>query len=244
MKSKLFIVFAVIAVFAGCKRTGDNHEGKVDFQYGDNHDMIRKPQSEIDELIKENKAKLKDGDLVMRSDDGIESESLRSFSTKDKSFSHCGIVFIEKDTPVVYHNMAGDENPNEILLRQTFDYFVDSKHKTGFGIFRYSLTPDEIEKLHSISKEYLAKGLKFDKTFDLKTNDKMYCAEMIYKFLRQATNGRVNLPTTTIKNFRVRDPKYKGLVLKEFEYVALDNLFLNPDCKELSRIAYFSPKVK
>jgi hypothetical protein len=244
MKLRLLIVVALLAAFAACKRTGDNHESKVDLQFGDNHDMIRKPQAEIDELIKESKAKLKDGDLIMRSDDGIESESLRSFSTKDKSFSHCGIVFIENDTPVVYHNMAGDENPTENLLRQTFDYFVDSKHKTGFGVFQYSLTPEETEKLHNLSKEYLAKGLKFDKTFDLKTDDKMYCAEMIYKFLRQATNGRMNLPTTTIKNFRVRDPKYKGLVLKEFVYVALDNLYLNPFCKELTRVAYFTPKVK
>lgn len=240
----LYIFFAA-AGFIACKRNNAaDTEKKINLQFGDNHDMIKKPIAELQQMLKENKTKIQDGDLIMRSDDGLESESLRSFSKTDDSFSHCGLAFLEDGNVYVYHNMAGKENVSEKLMRQPFDSFVNINQKTGFGLFRYNLTPPEIQKLHDISKDNFAKGLKFDKNFDLKTDDKMYCAEMIYKFVKQATNNRVVLPTTTIQNFRVKDPRYKGLVLKEFEYVALDNLFINPFCTELGRIAYYNPKEK
>ena len=246
MRSRILIyTFIIASCFIGCKRNNNaDNEKKINIQFGDNHDMIKKPITEIQQMLRENKAKIQNGDLIMRSDDGLESESLRSFSKTDDSFSHCGLAFLEDGDIYVYHNMAGKENVTEQLMRQPFDSFVNINQKTGFGLFRYNLTPDEIQRLQAISKDNFAKGLKFDKNFDLKTDDKMYCAEMIYKFIKQATNNRVILPTTTIQNFRVKDPRYKGLVLKEFEYVALDNLFINPYCTELGRIAYYVPKDK
>jgi Permuted papain-like amidase enzyme, YaeF/YiiX, C92 family len=176
--------------------------------------------------------------LIERADEDLVSESMRNFSKRDKTFSHCGLAFIEDGEVYVYNNMAGEENRSEKMIREPYDSFVSPAKKSAFGIFRYALTDTETEKLHTVTKEYHQKGLLFDKTFDLKTDDKMYCAEMIYKFLKTATAGRVLLPTSKIQNFRVKDPKYKGLVMKEFEYVGLDDLFLNPFCKEVARVIY------
>jgi hypothetical protein len=233
---KLFLgVIVLVAVAAGCRRT---QASDTESQPGMGRYDQRKSDADILQYIKENKAKVKNGDLIERADDDLVSESMRNFSKKDKTFSHCGLAFIEDGDIYVYNNMAGEENKSEKMMREPYDSFVSPYKKNGFGIFRYTLTDAEIEKLHQVTKENYTKGMLFDKTFDLKTDDKMYCAEMIYKFLNTATMGRVLLPTSKIQNFRVRDPKYKGLVLKEFEYVGLDDLFLNPFCKSIVRISY------
>jgi Permuted papain-like amidase enzyme, YaeF/YiiX, C92 family len=235
MKRVLLAIILVMWIAVGCKR---NSQSEPVDQLGSTRYMPKKTDKEILQFVADNKGKIKNGDLIERADDDLVSESMRNFSKSDKTFSHCGLAFIEDGEVYVYNNMAGEENKSEKMMREPYDSFVSPGKKNGFGIFRYALTEAEIEKLHLVTKEHYKKGLLFDKTFDLKTDDKMYCAEMIYKFVKTATAERVLLPTTTIQNFRVRDPKYKGLVLKEFEYVGLDNLFINDFCKPIVRISY------
>jgi hypothetical protein len=234
MKQVIFAFAAMVILAAACRR---NNSGSND-QIGT---TLAEPKKDIKTLlarVSENKGKISNGDLIERTDDGLASETVRSMSQKDKSFSHCGIAFIEDGEIYVYNTMAGEENPGEKMLRERYDSFVSPYRKAGFGVFRYTLTGNEVEKLHQLTKESYQKGLLFDKTFDLKTDDKMYCAELILKMVKTATDGRVMLPTSKLQNFRVRDPKYKGLILKEFEYVGLDDLFLNPFCREIVRVSY------
>lgn len=199
---------------------------------------MRLSNTDIWSFININKSKIKDGDLVERSDDDLVSESLRAMSKNDKTFSHSGIAFIEDGNVFVYNNMAGAENKSEQMMREPFDSFVSPYRKDGFGIYRYELSDSERVRFHAIIKDLYVNKLLFDKSFDLKTDDKQYCSEMIYKALKKATNNRVVLPTSKVQNFKLRDPKYKGMILKEFEYVALDNLFLNPFTSQVVKISY------
>jgi hypothetical protein len=67
----------------------------------------------------------------------------------------------------------------------------------------------------------------------------MYCAEMVYKFIRMATNNRIQMHTTKKENFKPKDPRYQGLVIKEFIYVSLDDLYRDdPGCQEIGRYLY------
>jgi hypothetical protein len=66
----------------------------------------------------------------------------------------------------------------------------------------------------------------------------MYCAEIIYKCLKRITNNRIILPTTKAQNVRIKNPAFKNKLYKEIEYVAVDNLYLNPFCREIARISY------
>jgi len=77
--------------------------------------------------------------------------------------------------------------------------------------------------LYSIVKNWYKKGLMFDMKFDLTTNDRVYCAEFVSKAISLCTNHRINFSTTKINNF---------------EFVAVDNLFLNSYCVEKKRIRY------
>ncbi len=235
MRNLLLAVTVLAILAAGCRR---NQGSQAVDQMGTTRVMPKKTDKEILQFIKDNKSKIRNGDLIERADDDLVSESMRNFSKNDKTFSHCGLAFIEDGEVYVYNNMAGEENKSEKMMREPYDSFVSPANKSGFGIFRYTFTDAEIEKLHEVTKENHAKGMLFDKTFDLKTDDKMYCAEMIYKFIKTATDGRIQLPTSKIDNFKIKDPKYKGMVMKQFEYVGLDDLFLNPFCKPVVRISY------
>lgn len=183
---------------------------------------------------------LQDGDLVMRSDNDFESLTLQNFSDSDRTYSHSGIAFKEEAGFVVYHSMTGIENPSGLCRKDPFDSFISPARKTGFGIFRYQLSPAEKETFHGLLTKNLAGKIPFDVTFNLKSDDSLYCSEMIYKGLKTATEGRIILPMTALHNFRpkILGYKFKQPFIKRFEYIALDNLYLNPFCKEITRITY------
>jgi len=190
--------------------------------------------------ISQAKKLLKDAALVTRSDNDFESLTLQNFSKREQSYSHSGVAFLEDGQYVVYHSMTGHENPDGLCRRDPFDSFVNPAGKTGLGIFQYQLSDPEKERLHHIMKTNYSTKLPFDLVFNLKTNDSMYCSEMIFKGLKAATNGRVVLPSSYIKNFKPKIMGYKAssTFFKQFEYIGIDDLYLNPFCKEVIRVKY------
>lgn len=183
---------------------------------------------------------LQDGDLVTRSDNDFESLTLQNFSNDDRSYSHSGIAFKEDSGFVVFHSMTGTENPSGLCRKDPFDSFISPGRKTGFGIFRYQLSAKEKEKFHSILQEDVNKKIPFDVTFNLKTDDSLYCSEMISKGLKTSSGGRIVLPTSVLNNFtpKLLGYKYNHVFLKKYEYISIDNLYLNKFCKEVIRVTY------
>lgn len=225
-------LFAATALLCSCdenKAATVNSAGKKNSSH---------PETSL--LINNGRAQLQDGDLVMRSDNDFESLTLQNFSDSDRTYSHAGIAYKEDGQFMVYHSMTGSENPSGFIRKDPFDSFINPVRKTGFGIFRYQLSGTEKEKFHAAMKENMAKKIPFDLTFNLRTDDSLYCSEMIYKALKISTNERIILPTSTLKNFqpKIFGYKYKNVFLKRYEYVSLDNLYLNPFCKEILRVTY------
>jgi len=183
---------------------------------------------------------LQDGQLVTRSDNDFESLILQNFSRRERVYSHSGIVFKEDSGYMVYHCMGGEENPGGACKRDPFDSFVNPLQKTGFGIFQYQLSKIETVKLHHVLEQDYQSKIPFDTGFNLKTDDSLYCSEMIYKALKQATNSRIILPTSYIDNFKPKIMGYKhnNLFFKKFEFIGIDDLYLNPFCKEIMRVKY------
>lgn len=191
-------------------------------------------------LVNTAKQLLEDGYLVTRSDDDIESLTLQNFSRREQVYSHSGIAFRENNEFVIYNAMGGTENPGAAFRRDLFDSFVNPSEKTGFAIFKYQLSGVEIENLHRLLKINYTKKTPFDISFNLKTNDSLYCSEMIYKGLKTATDNRVILPSSVIENFRPKVMGYKlnKVFIKKFEFIGIDDLYLNPFCKEITRVKY------
>jgi len=169
------------------------------------------------------KKMVKTGDLVVRTGKDFTSETMRLLSTKDKTYSHCGIASIEHDSLFVYHSIGGEWNPDEKLRRDPFEIFCNPYENRGFGIFRYRITPGEKITLVNVVHKLYNKKIMFDMQFNLASDDRMYCSEFVYKVIEQASNNKIVLPTTTINNIK---------------FIALDNLFINPFCREIKRVIY------
>jgi hypothetical protein len=178
--------------------------------------------------------------LITRSDNDFESLTLQNFSKRERAYSHSGIALQQGDSFFVYHCMAGSENPDGRFTREPFDSFVSPFRKTGFGIFKYDLNPSETSEFAKLIEAQYQKKIPFDITFNLASNDSLYCSEMIYKNLLGATQGRVELPKTVINNFKpkILGYKYNKIFFKTFEYIGIDDLYLNPFCKEHLRVKY------
>ena len=166
---------------------------------------------------------IRSGDLITRTGNDFTSESLRKFNQRDQTFSHCGIASIENDSIFIYHALGGEFNPDEKLKREPLQLFGEAFNNRGIGIFRYTLQPKENAQLISTVKKWYQDGLMFDMQFDLDTNDRMYCAEFVYKALTTAAAGRF-----VIKKSHIKD----------FEFVGVDDLYLQTQCVELKRILY------
>ena len=215
----------------------ENHQRKNSISTTDSISVKANTQSLVN--IKESRLLLKDGDLVTRSDDDFESLTLQNFSQKDRTFSHSGIAFKEDSGFMIYHCMAGLENPDGACRKEPFDSFVSPVKKTGFGIFQYQLSTAETERLHLLLRQNYQSKKPFDISFNLKTDDSLYCSEMIAKGLQHATNGRIKIPTSFLHNFKPKIMGYQpGRFFKTFEYIGIDDLYMNPFCKEIIRIKF------
>jgi hypothetical protein len=181
---------------------------------------------------------VKDGDLITRAGNDVISASLRNYNKQDKAYSHSGIAFVEDGKVVVYHSYTGAENPDGKMLREPFDSFCSPKGRLGIGIFRYAIDSAEITAFKQAVIGHYKSKVTFDKKFNLADDSELYCSELIAKSMKKATNGRVVIPTTVVKNFKVKDPGLKNKKFKIFEYIAVDNLYMNSFCTEVLRLSF------
>ena len=163
------------------------------------------------------------GDLILRTGNDFTSESLRSLNQRDQTYSHCGIASIENDSVFVYHSLGGDWNPDQKIRRDPIEVFGEPFSNRGIGIYRFPLSGPEIESLMTTVKRLHDMGIMFDMKFDLKSNDHMYCAEFVYKSFVLGTRGNLQFATSHIS---------------AFTFVGVDDIFLQPQCKEQKRILY------
>ena len=165
---------------------------------------------------------IQNGDIITRLGNDFTSECLRQINVRDKTWSHCGIASIEHDSIFVYHALGGEFNPNQQLRRDHLPVFADPNTR-GMGIYRQQLSAKELYVLLIIIKKLHAARVMFDMKFDLQTDERMYCAEFVYKAFLWATNQQIHFTTS---------------IVKEKVFVGVDDIFLYPQCKQIKKVFY------
>lgn len=140
-------------------------------------------------MIGELKPVIHSGDMIFRSGMDEVSRAARSFNRKDTSYSHCGLLFIEHDSIFVYHALGGSYNPSQKLMRQPIDSFCNPAENNAVAVYRYPLSATQLTKLENTVHRYYDAGLKFDMFFNYQSDDKMYCAEFVFKSLNRAVDS-------------------------------------------------------
>jgi len=154
-----------------------------------------------------------DGDIILREGKSFVSQALRSFSQTDKHYSHAGIIQIRNGQMYVCHVVAAEGKRSNKIRLEPIASFCDKPDNTSFAIYRTNLEPKAIDSSLAV---YFRAGVSFDNDFDLKTSNKMYCTELVYKVLTAANQNEkfINLSHGN------------GI-----DYVACDNLYLNSRTK-------------
>lgn len=214
-RRSLWGCLVVLSMFVLCTQTGCEPKKPLNPLLVTKEDSIKKDQQIIraQHLIKTVKKNIQSGDLVTRTGNDFTSESLRSLNQRNSTYSHCGIASIENDSVFVYHALGGEWNPDEKLRRDRWEIFADPYSNKGIGIFKPAVSVSVLDSIIALTKSYQQKGLMFDMDFDLKTNDRMYCAEFIYKVFIEASSQQIQFNRSKIR---------------DFEFIGVDDIFLHP----------------
>ncbi|HEX8315619.1 MAG TPA: YiiX/YebB-like N1pC/P60 family cysteine hydrolase [Flavisolibacter sp.] len=233
MATKFLFAF-IICVVALCCTFRDKQPAFVP--------VVGSPYDSAYNLIKEAEVLVKEGDLVLRNGQEFSSQLVKSFCRNDQSFSHAGLVFFRDGYPLVYHIVPSDDNPTKKLRVDSLKNFSNPRKNFGFGIYRYDLKQEEISQLRALVETWKDKEVVFDSTFNLKTDDQMYCSEMIKKGIERTTKNRVTIPTTKPTE---KEAQFFAATLhlpiaytSDLDVVAIDNLFVNPHCKQVRRFDF------
>lgn len=209
-----FLFIFLLAALTGCVDEG-SEQLKHQAQRQDNPENFKV----IDSAMKF----LQNGDIALRTGADVISEMLRGMNQHDKTYSHCGIVMIENGYPFVYHSIGGEDNPDAQLQRDSASRFFSPVSNERLGIARLSLTKLQIDSLYGIVKRYFVAGTPFDMDFDLSTNNKLYCAEFVYKSVEEAIGDTGYFRTSEVLNRR---------------YVAVDNITDKKHAKMICDVQY------
>jgi len=163
------------------------------------------------------------GDVITRTGNDFTSQSLKTLNRKDKTFSHCGIANVENDSLFIYHAIGGEWNPNQKIKRESFETFVNPNDNNLMGVFRFNILKNEKENIIKTAKQFYKKEIVFDMDFDLKTDDKMYCVEYVYKSFTIASASKISFNHSFINNF---------------EFVGVDDIVLHSYSKKIALVNY------
>jgi len=193
-------------------------------------------------MIREGQPLLKEGDLVVRLNRDPASRYIKDFNPHDKKYSHSGIVLFENGRPYVFHIVNGEENPGNKLTKDSLRRFCDPRQNLAYAIFRYDMNSNELKKLKDCINTWYKQGISFDFSFNLQSDDRMYCSEMISKALAEATNKRIQIETTKLTtNQAALFSAYTHLPFtytSKLQIIPIDNLYINPDCHLIKEYNY------
>jgi hypothetical protein len=187
---------------------------------GDRPENLSKPKYKISDTCLK---LLHNGYLVLRTGNDATSEMIRNMSKMNQTYSHAGIVVLEHGYPFIYHCVGGENNWANALRRDSFCRFVSGQNNLGFAIVKYDIDSICTGRIMAALNEYRIKRPAFDLDFDLETDDRLYCSEMIYKALIKATGDTGYIATTK---------------LKDIKYIAIDNLFMNKHATVVCELRY------
>lgn len=233
----ILLLLGSLLIGWGCKEnapelSGDNH--LVDY---------KKINLANDSLLKEAKEIIQTGDLLLRKGNDFSSEQVRDMSKEDKTYSHAGIALIENKTVYVFHVEPDFYYVKDKVRKESVDSFFNRVHNTQFAVARFQLDSIEKKELIDYLEEKFRAGVAFDMAFDLKTDDKMYCSEMIKKGLAKASHNRIEIEVQRLTDkskfkiikqyFKVPEKRFVNM-----EIIPIDRLYLHPSCRIIKRYTY------
>ncbi|WP_324023504.1 YiiX/YebB-like N1pC/P60 family cysteine hydrolase [Maribacter sp. BPC-D8] len=155
--------------------------------------------------------KLESGLLICRLGNGYFSKYFKNYGSKEKKYSHIGMLSIENDSLFVYHSDASEFTGVGLVKKENFNSFV--KGIKTYDYFELKFSNSIKEKILDEVKKYYKAKTPFDLEFNSENDDELYCTELIAVSVNNVFDSiKVFSPSISLKNRKI---------------YALDDIYLN-----------------
>ena len=120
---------------------------------------------------------LNNGDLILRRGRSTESYAVY-LADKNAEFTHLGIISIEDEIPFVIHIVP---DKNKLVKKESLKEFLKPKNASEFAIYRSHYNKFFLDKVVQEANSFYLKKYEFDNKYDLETDSKLYCTELVLK---------------------------------------------------------------
>lgn len=127
---------------------------------------------------------LRHGDLLFREGKTLASEMARKASTRDRRFSHVGIVFKEEKEFFVIHAIHDEHKGFHGVVRESLAGFLADGN--AFGAYRMNLEKSAVHEIAQRAKTLFEQKTPYDHNYDLTESEKLYCTEFIFHLFQGA----------------------------------------------------------
>ncbi len=138
---------------------------------------------EIASMLDEFRPHLKPGDIIFRKENSFWGEVSSSVARRDGRYSHVGMIVPSGENLAVVHSYP-DENTS-FVKSQSLEEF--SFNATGLGFFRMGFSEEKTNNIVTAIQGYARDEVPFDPEFSLRSDDRLYCTELIWKAVKNAT---------------------------------------------------------
>lgn len=124
---------------------------------------------------------LETGDLVFRRGQGMWTRFFINASSREKRFSHVGLVVSNETEAVIIHADADDSTGiGQVRLQDWRGFFSNALE---CAVYRRSSQKTNPQKYAVVAMKYI--GVPFDSSFDTSNTNRLYCTELIKTVIDQ-----------------------------------------------------------
>ncbi|MEI6883685.1 MAG: YiiX/YebB-like N1pC/P60 family cysteine hydrolase [Bacteroidota bacterium] len=124
---------------------------------------------------------LRDGDLVFRRGKSIESLAVL-VADNNAAYSHIGMIIMNGKKPFAIHVEPAENNdPDDRVKEESLIDFLGNEKASHFAIYRSHLRKEGLSRATVKAKSFFYGKIRFDNSYDLLTDQRMYCSELILK---------------------------------------------------------------
>ena len=128
-------------------------------------------------------ADIKVGDIVFRKGAGIWTKYFINVSSREKRFSHVGVVVSNMPTTVILHADANDMTGHGCVRLEIWKGFF--RNASECAVYRYDGDPSH--PLLFVEKGMQKLGVPFDWTFNMSNTNSLYCTELVREIINAVT---------------------------------------------------------
>lgn len=131
-------------------------------------------------------AELKNGDLIFRKGRSLES-FIVCLADEEKEFSHVGLIVLRKGIPFVIHAVPGESDRVEDFIKmERVEAFLSTEKASAFAVYRPEFETEIVKHATEIALQFYESKYTFDYEYNLNSESKLYCTELIFKAFREA----------------------------------------------------------